>query len=84
MIVLDIDYHEGVHYHRSSNGCLFEAKWLKEETVSEKLTTTWNRAKLAGLGLSLAHRTRAVKADLHSWTKMFTKVRKNIKNLKEN
>ena len=43
----------------------FEARWLKEETVGEIVQTSWEKAKLAGVGLSLVARTWAVHADLH-------------------
>jgi hypothetical protein len=45
----------------------FEARWLKEETVEETMRTAWEKAKMPGIGSSLAERTRAVKADLHTW-----------------
>lgn len=45
----------------------FEARWLKEETVGEIVKASWEKAKLAGISPTLAERTRAVHADLHSW-----------------
>ena len=45
----------------------FEARWLKEETLTEIVKASWERAKLAGIGPSLADRTRVVHADLHTW-----------------
>ena len=33
----------------------------------EIVRTTWDKAKMMGIGPSLAERTRAVQADLHIW-----------------
>ena len=40
---------------------------MKEETVTEIVKASWEKAKLAGIGPTLADRTRAVHADLHTW-----------------
>ena len=44
----------------------FEVHWLRE-TMKEIINTAWEKAKLACLGPSLADRTKAVHADLHTW-----------------
>ncbi|VAI25253.1 hypothetical protein VPH35_086992 [Triticum aestivum] len=51
----------------------FEARWLKEETVGEIIHTTWEKAKLLGVGPSLAARTWAVQANLHTWDREILK-----------
>ena len=62
----------------------FEAKWLKEDTVEEIVKTAWEKAKLAGIGPSLAARTRAVHDDLHSWDRITLKgPKRRISKLKK-
>jgi hypothetical protein len=45
----------------------FEARWLSEATVHEIVQSAYDRAKMAGIGPSLADRTKAVKDDLYRW-----------------
>lgn len=66
-LVLDTEYHDQNHVRGQSGGKQFEARWLQEETAESIVTTTWNKAKLAGLGPTLADRTKAVHMDLHTW-----------------
>ena len=53
--------------HPKSRVKQFEARWLKEETVMEIVRTSWDKAKMLGIGPSLADRTRAVHANLQTW-----------------
>ena len=77
-LVIDADYYDGKQMKRSAGGVKFEARWLQEETVNEIVKTAWKRAKLAGIGPSLADRTRAVHADLHQWDKEILGGPKNV------
>ena len=62
----------------------FEARWLKEETVGEIVQTSWEKAKLAGVGPSLATRKHAVRADLHTWDRKTLKgPKRRISKLKK-
>ena len=67
-IVLDMEYwDEKIFKSQEGRVKQFEARWLKEETVTEIVKASWEKANLAGIGPSLADRTRAVHADLHTW-----------------
>ena len=45
----------------------FEARCMKEEMVTEIVKASQEKAKLAGIGPSIADRTRVVHSDLHTW-----------------
>ena len=84
-LVLDMDYLNDNIFIRPK-GCVkkFEARWLKEETLTEIVKASWERAKLAGIGPSLADRTRAVHADLHTWDRVTLKgPKRRINKLKK-
>ena len=80
-----MDYFDGNLFRPLIRGIKkFETKWLKEETVSEIVKTSWEKAKLAGIGPTLADRTRAVHADLHSWDREILKgPKQSINKLKK-
>uniref|UniRef100_A0A8I6WN89 Endonuclease/exonuclease/phosphatase domain-containing protein n=1 Tax=Hordeum vulgare subsp. vulgare TaxID=112509 RepID=A0A8I6WN89_HORVV len=66
-LVLDMDYlDDNIFRCPERRVKQFEARWLKEETIVEIVISSWEKAKLAGVGPSLADRTRVVQADLHS------------------
>ena len=73
-LVLDMDYLDDNIFRRPKR-CVkqFEARWLKEETVTEIVKASWERAKLAGISPSLADRMRVVHADLHTWGRVTLK-----------
>ena len=85
-IVLDTEYLDGKIFKRPEGRVKqFEARWMKEETVTGIVKASWEKAKLAGIGPSLADRTRIVHIDLHTWdweTLKGPKVR--IRKLKRN
>lgn len=82
-IWIDTEHFDGELLRKRSGGLRFEAKWLQEETVEEIVKSAWERAKLAGIGPSLADRTRAVHADLHAWDRNTLKgPKKRISKLK--
>ena len=84
-LVLDMDYLDD-NIFRQPEGRVkqFEARWLKEETFTEIVKASWERAKLAGIGPSLADRTRAVHADLHTWDRVTLKgPKRRINKLKK-
>ena len=90
-VLLDTDFYKsGMEQQPRNHKRMFEARWLNEETVNEIINSTWERAKLAGLGPSLAVRTRSVLKDLHEWDqeilkspkKMIHKLRKDLEKLK--
>ena len=57
-IVLDIGYLDEKIFKRPEGRVKqFEVRWLKEETVTEIVKASWEKAKLAGIGPSLADRT---------------------------
>src|SRR4051812_37030696 len=63
---------------------MFEACWLNEGTVSEIISSAWERAKLAGIGTTLAGQTNAVLTDLHEWDRETLKSpKKRINKLKK-
>lgn len=67
-LVLDTNHFDGNMFNRSKVRVKqFEARWLKEETCMEVVKMAWKKAKMADVGPSLAARTRAVHADLHTW-----------------
>ena len=67
-LILDTDYFDDNMFNRPRDQIKqFEARWLQEETVVEIVRTTWNKAKLRGIGPSLADRTWAVHVELHIW-----------------
>lgn len=52
--------------------------------MNEVVHTAWEKAKLAGLGPSLADRTKAVHADLHTWDRDILKApKKRVNKLKK-
>ena len=84
-LVLDMDYFDGNMFRPLNRGIKkFEARWLKEETISEIVKASWEKAQLAGIGLTLADKTRAVHVDLHSWDREILKgPRRRIKRVRE-
>lgn len=62
-----------------------ETSWLtKEETIEEIVKSAWEKAKMAGIGPSLAARTRAMHTDLHSWDRDTLKgLKRRIDKLKK-
>ena len=52
--------------------------------LNEIVKASWEKAKLAGIGPSLANRTRAVHADLHKWDRKILKgLKRRINKLKK-
>ncbi|VAH93158.1 hypothetical protein VPH35_066451 [Triticum aestivum] len=84
-IVLDMDYLDEKVFNRPEGRVKqFEARWLREKTVTEIVKASWEKAKLAGIGPSLADRTRAVHAGLHTWDREILKGPKvRIRKLKK-
>ncbi|XP_020197316.1 uncharacterized protein [Aegilops tauschii subsp. strangulata] len=83
-ILLDTEYFKGLMGQQQNRKRMFEARWLDEGTVNEIINSAWERAKLAGLGPSLADRTKAVLNDLHEWDRETLKSpKKRINKLKK-
>ena len=62
----------------------FEARWLSESTIDEIVKGASERAKLAGIGPSLASRTKSVKDDMFIWDRDTLKgPKKRINKLKK-
>ena len=62
---------------------MFEARWLSESTVDEIVKSAWERAKLAGIGPSLASRTKSVKDDMFIWDReRINKLKKELEKLR--
>lgn len=82
-LIWDTDYEDKVRFTNAAGIRHFEARWLQEETVNEVVKSAWDRAKAAGIGPSLADRTKAVHADLHEWDRDILKSpKRRIKKLK--
>ena len=84
-LVLDTEYYDGNMFNQPGDQVkLFVAQWLKEETVVEIVRTTWDKAKILGIGPFLTEHTRAVHADLHTWDRDILRGRKEeLKELKK-
>lgn len=64
-VILDLDGETGSVQH--SHGVKrFEALWLKEKDVIQRVTEAWERTDAYA---SLAERTAAVHQELHNWDK---------------
>lgn len=83
-LILDTEYEEAIRFVSPAGVRHFEARWVQEETVNEIVKSAWDRAKAAGIGPSLADRTKAVHADLHDWDRNVLKSpKKRIRKLKK-
>ncbi|XP_073355253.1 uncharacterized protein [Aegilops tauschii subsp. strangulata] len=83
-ILLDTEYFKLLMRQQQNRKRMFEARCLDEGTVNEIINSAWERAKLVGLGPSLADRTKAVLNDLHEWDRETLKSpKKRINKLKK-
>ena len=83
-ILLAPEYYSAVMGQKQRGERRFEARWLSESTVDEIVKSAWERAKLAGIGPSLASRTKSVKDDMFIWDRDTLKgPKKRINKLKK-
>jgi len=66
-LILDIDSLRGDSMHNRERVRRFEARWLREETVTDIVQTAWARAAVQGQAPDLMAKVNAVHSDLHVW-----------------